>query len=327
MYSLRFPFELPPGRFLTEPHLRTVVGDLDFGLDQTDGFYVITVKGFASEDTAAGFMPRIWAGLAWALINRHLPAKANMELQKVPSCADKAINGERVAVEQRSGVAVEQERIIKAGRPAILLSDAEYRTVTASQVEVSVGTRASDVLPFLIEGAGFPNAPVVLGVEKIRVALDLYRESITEESANARFLTLVMTLEALAERKARPTSIVQLLGEFGEKLDILEKNLSSKPEELAALESLKRELIFRKEDSIRSTIRSLVLNTLSASGATDTEVVAEEAVEAYDKRSTLLHKGSMPHGEVQRTIGSLQHIVERVIREKFLEAVADHDDP
>jgi hypothetical protein len=194
-------------------------------------------------------------------------------------------------------------------------------------VEVSVGTRASDVLPFLIEGAGFPNAPVVLGVEKIRVALDLYRESITEESANARFLTLVMTLEALAERKARPTSIVQLLGEFGEKLDILEKNLSSKPEELAALESLKRELIFRKEDSIRSTIRSLVLNTLSASGATDTEVVAEEAVEAYDKRSTLLHKGSLPHGEVQRTIGSLQHIVERVIREKFLEAVADHDDP
>jgi hypothetical protein len=136
-----------------------------------------------------------------------------------------------------------------------------------------------------------------------------------------------MTLEALAERKARPTSIVQLLGEFGEKLDILEKNLSSKPEELAALESLKRELIFRKEDSIRSTIRSLVLNTLSASGATDTEVVAEEAVEAYDKRSTLLHKGSLPHGEVQRTIGSLQHIVERVIREKFLEAVADHDDP
>lgn len=54
---------------------------------------------------------------------------------------------------------------------------------------------------------------------------------------------------------------------------------------------LERELLFRREASLRSQIRKLVVDALVIAGNPDPQEVGRRAVKVYDKRSTLVHQG------------------------------------
>jgi hypothetical protein len=95
-----------------------------------------------------------------------------------------------------------------------------------------------------------------------------------------------------------------------------EGNLSL--DESVALESLARELLFRKEDSIRKQIYSLVFSTLQQAGDAEAEQLAKSAKKLYDLRSQLVHVGKLPEGDLSAAVIEAKALVQRVLRIRFL---------
>lgn len=153
--------------------------------------------------------------------------------------------------------------------------------------------------------------------EKLHVALGLYAAHFYERAATTRFLTLVMVLESLALANPRPKPIVDLLNRWKQEVDSLKAQLDQKSEEFAALEGIERELLFKRQNSIRSQIRQLVKDVLGADGNPDASELARQAVRVYDKRSSLVHEGKLSTNELTKAEKTIKEIVDLVLKAKF----------
>jgi len=76
MYTLRFPFTLPPGREIAVTPVSDDLDGLTLLLNKRDSFYVFTISGFPTEEAAKRFINDVWAGLMWLLVHRELPPNA-----------------------------------------------------------------------------------------------------------------------------------------------------------------------------------------------------------------------------------------------------------
>ena len=65
-------------------------------------------------------------------------------------------------------------------------------------------------------------------------------------------------------------------------------------------------------------MRKVVATTVAMNGSTDATEVAEQAVQIYDLRSTLVHEGELDAHELGNAISTAKSIVERVLRARFL---------
>lgn len=83
MYTLRFPFELPPGQAISDPNFSWSLNALDVSLQKEGRYYVLNITGFNSEREAQDFLPNLLTGLRWVLLNRNLSFKAEIDLQRV----------------------------------------------------------------------------------------------------------------------------------------------------------------------------------------------------------------------------------------------------
>jgi len=80
------------------------------------------------------------------------------------------------------------------------------------------------------------------------------------------------------------------------------------------LESLSREVLFRKEDSLRGRIFNLVLSTLQEAKDAEAEKLLGLPKALYDLRSDLVHKGSCPGTHFPLQFRRRRHFVQRVLR-------------
>jgi len=105
----------------------------------------------------------------------------------------------------------------------------------------------------------------------------------------AKLLTLMMILEVLAPEMSKHAAAIEMLqklqADIGTRLEACEDK-----EEQFALESLLRELDFRKEKSIRRRVRELVRHGVGLQDA-DREQMESDVVDAYDLRGQLVHTG------------------------------------
>ena len=318
MYTLRFPFELPLGQRIDVTEQSSQLGALTFYLKKQDRYYVLTVSGFSSEGAAKQYVKVIWAGLAWLLLGRGLSAKADLDFQAVVYAENPYQAAKNLA--KSSGLSIEGrvDGSIDGSRPAVYPTDKKLSIITAGEASVVIGTPASDVLQFLLEGISFPQSASVIAEPKLRLALELYGALFTEFSGNARFLTLVMALEVLAPNTLKTQRVLELLDEWLREVEDLEKGVGEDTEDGASLDALKRELLFRREDSIRRRIRTLVYDTLSANGdSEEADKAAKLAVKIYDLRGTLLHEGRLQDKELTEATRDAKQIVERVLKAKF----------
>ncbi len=69
--------------------------------------------------------------------------------------------------------------------------------------------------------------------------------------------------------------------------------------------------------SLRSQIRNLVHRTLDTVGNPDAQTLAQQAVKLYDKRSKLVHEGTLPEQELRQSESDTKRIVEMVLKAKF----------
>jgi len=169
---------------------------------------------------------------------------------------------------------------------SIYPTDKEIRFLTGGQANLIIGTPADQVLDFITKGLNFSNADQILSDSRLNIAIELFRAYYFERSTNARFLTLVMVLEAIAPKDKKHKAALDLLSNWTTETLKIKSTLSETSEEYHALESLERELFFRQDASLRSSIRRLVLENAGID-------YAKDSVKIYDLRSKLVHDGAV----------------------------------
>lgn len=129
---------------------------------------------------------------------------------------------------------------------------------------------------------------------KLCTALELYGAHFAEASTKVRFLLLVMSLETLTEPTEKDRVALDLLDRWSEDLDAEKRACDAGSLAHDSLLALERELFFRRHDSIRSQVRKL-MGKIPAAAEND---LSRRALKVYDKRSLLVHDGSLPSEEL-----------------------------
>jgi hypothetical protein len=132
---------------------------------------------------------------------------------------------------------------------------------------------------------------------KLVTALELYAAHFTEQQARVRFLLLVVAMESLSSPSEKHDAAIALLRRW--EVELKEEMTIHTPSSEAwlSLDALRRELGFRSEDSIRSQIRKLFA-ALPGIPIEEAANLQRRALRVYDKRSTLVHDGQLPAGDL-----------------------------
>ena len=207
------------------------------------------------------------------------------------------------------------DAIIDGSQTAVYLSAKNIKVGTGFPADVYTTAPTEAALDVLIEGSAFAGSARISDDHKLAVALSLYAAYFTEQSAKARFLTLIMALEALALATLKAPIALGRLNRWQAELAALRSTLSAQSEDAGALDSLERELLFRREDSVRSQVQKLVATALSP--AEDARERARDAVRLYDLRSRLVHEGSLDVATLDRATGEAKTLVHRTLLARF----------
>jgi hypothetical protein len=316
MYTLRFPFRLPAGQTINTNEDIVKIGNMHFHMSKQESWYVLEIDGFKSEDEAIKFSRQLWAGFMWIILNANLAPSASFEIQNVKYSEDPITTGRNIAKSFGLPDGEPVDSLIDGHRPAVILSDKKIKALTAGDAQITIGIPSKRIFELLAEHSDFSKPSEPFNDDKLRVAVELYAAYFTESSPNARFLTLVMALETLAQGVSRPKTVLDLLKKWQNEVE--ELKLSNSDSEInAVLDSLLNELLFKKENSIRSQIRSIVRETLMNTGELDAEQAARTATTVYDNRSTLVHKGKLDAHTLSQSTAEAKLIVERVLQAKF----------
>jgi len=98
--------------------------------------------------------------------------------------------------------------------------------------------------------------------------------------------------------------------------------IAPESDDAASLQAIIRELLIRRQDSIRRQMRNLVLTTLVMSGEDDAAEAAKQVVRLYDLRSTLVHEGTLPQQKLSESLTEAKDLVDRILRARYLLAAA-----
>ena len=318
-YTLRFPFRLAPGYEiggLEEPHEFTV-DNLSWVFEHKPKYYLLKVTGFVSETACRDYLQHLCSGFNWLLLKRGVAVKVTTTFDKVTYASDPEATAR--GLEQSWGLPYEGpvDGLVNENMPSTYPSNKNIRFVGIGSPNVIVSTPLSDVYTFLDEGVNIRKDNPSMNDSKLQTALDLYSAYWYEHTSNAKLLTLVLALESLLTNPPRHEVVVELLGKWESKVNILKAKFNSKSDEYLALESLEHEVIFRKTESIRKQVRSLALKSASYLGRDTPHDIADRAVWVYDQRSTLVHKGSLPQPALTEATSSAKSIVALVIEARY----------
>ena len=118
-----------------------------------------------------------------------------------------------------------------------------------------------------------------------------------------------MALEVLATPVDKHPMVLRLLQKWQKELTELSESLHLNTPEYESSRSLARELTFRAKDSLRNQVQELVrCNVPDVSQAT-----IKKAVDVYDKRSKLVHEGTLPGEDLEAAEKDAREIVELVL--------------
>jgi hypothetical protein len=251
------------------------------------------------------------------MVDRGFGFAANLEIDKVYYADDPRKAAENLAAS--FGVAVDGpvDGLAGGDQAVIFPDDKRLRFASFGDASLSVSSPFSGFLERLKEGLSLPVRGEAYSDMRLRTGLELYSAYYYEHSSNAKLLTLVMALEALAIPTSKAQIALDLISGWNGEVETRISKLDPASDEYEALESLQRELLFRRESSLRSRIRNLVAQTLRADGLADTKEMERKAVSAYDKRSLLVHNGRLDDKDLQTAQTDAKVVLEAVLKAKL----------
>ena len=319
MFTVRIPFTVPPGTRISEQTASLTSDQVIFTLSYDGYCHVLTGENFPSEDEASAFLPRAHAAFAWLLLQKGIAAEAALSPQQIRYFEDPLEAGQNLSRSLGGAKFGPVDTIIDGAQAAVYPTAKLVRKATGYPAGVFTTIPSDAALRVIQEGSAFSQSGRFVADPKLGVALSLYGAFFTETSAKARFLTLVMALESIAAATLKPPRVLSLLAQWKQELETILDELPPESEDAQALRALSRELLFRKEDSLRSQIRKLVYNTLFP--AADAADRARDAVHLYDIRSTLVHEGTIETKVLDQATTDAKALVHRTLLARFSAAV------
>lgn len=320
-YTLRFPFRLAPGYeidVLKKPSEFTV-DDLSwvFEYDSKPGYYVLKVIGLDSEAASQDYLHRLWSGFNWLLLKRGVAVKATLTFDKVAYASDPEAAARNL--ERKWGLPYKGpiDGLVNENSPSVYPSHKNIRLTGVGSPSLIVTTPLRDVYAFLKEGIDIRKDNPSTNDSKLQIALDLFSAYWYEHTDSARLLTLVMALESLMTHPPRHAVVVELLEKWKLEVQELKHKFELDPYEYNALESLENELLFKKTASLVSQVYPLVRKSLEFIGHDKPHELAKQAKKVYDRRSKLLHKGSLPQRVLSEATSTAKSIVELVLEARY----------
>jgi len=222
------------------------------------------------------------------------------------------------ALEASSGKPL--EGIAHGDAPSIYPTDKNVAFLHMGTPSVTSSIPADQALASVLKGFQAASAEQVFNDERSRTAVDLYAAALFEQSPAATLLTLSMALEVLAPVSYKHQVVQQLCERWVVEVNAARTAHGSDSVALAALESLERDLLFRRETSIRGRIRDFVNKELG--GDAHATFQADRAVSAYDARSRLLHDGRLDSVVRGKAIESFKDVLKEIVLRRLQIAAA-----
>jgi hypothetical protein len=324
-FALRFPFR--PSQKVTgeKGPIPVDAGEIQLTLELSPPYVVLRAEPFPSEEAAAEFLPRLWGAVAWMSVDLVTGFAAEMTPDAVTYADDPDKAAENLS--KSFGLAIEGpvHGLVNGNFPSILPLGKTIRTITAGDASLIVSRGREQVAASLAEGLRVPGTATVYGDERLKTAIELFSDSDRESSVRSKFVTLISALEVLAPPILKHPIAQQLIDEFKDQASQMMATTAEGSEERHALESLQRELLFRREASIRSRVRELVLAGLPSSlpGA-ERELRTRRAVSAYDDRGRLLHDGTLANEDLVKGYEVARSLVRDLLLARMQSAGPDH---
>lgn len=296
MYTLRFPFSIAQNILIKGTETIKQIENLAFTLKKDDPFYILIISGFPTEAAANNYIEKLHNGLIWMLLDGGIPSKAEFEAGSI-----------------------DENRYVNGNKPAIYPSNPAPQIWTGYPPTISTNeTTINKMLESINEGVSFSIDEKLVNQPKLETALDLYAAYFSEYSLNAKFLTLMLILEAL-KPKSKPTPVVKSkIKKYRTEIQNILENVDSSSEDIESLNALDGALQYVSKKSITEAIRLLVLTTLQNNGDQYAEEMASKATELYKLRGKLVHDGKIELTRLTEATKSAKIIVERILKAKFM---------
>lgn len=315
-HVLLFPFELKEDEELNNLSLVGELGNLTITLEKQTHKYILKVEGFETEDDAKEFTNQIWKAFAWLLINNTdgMPFHINLNFGPSYYPTDPKKAAENIAwsfgATAKEGEVVDV--VANGDLPIVIRNDQNLSRLFGGKVNFRRTRSANDLIKAL---ANVNNSK--RGIDpKLKLALELYNAYFFENSANAKFITLIMVLEALTNNPEKHKVSLELIEKWKEELTKERVKFYRDSVEYESLTALERELLFRRKASLTSQIRAVITESLKENGEQAKEY-AKQAVEMYNLRGTLVHEGWLPQEKLDAALETTKKIVVAVLKAKL----------
>lgn len=263
-------------------------------LSASDPLIVFTAGPFPTEAAAEAFIPRVKLALWWILLRWNIAFRGDFARREVTFTDDPVAAGHNLA--RSFGLADESpvHGIVEGDAVVVIPPAKTIRYLMTGHAATTVSTPA-EWLRATLEAAIRVTNPAGRVDSTLELAMDLLNGYFYETSIRAKLLTLITILEVLAPIALKHEAAVRLIKAWKTELSA-ELAAVEDGDARQALESLDRELDFRRETSIRQRVRALVRRELSALPSVDS--LERDAVGAYDARGTLSHTGHLEPAEL-----------------------------
>ena len=316
-YELRFPFRPTHPFSDVAAGVTFECGELTVGLTWSPPEAVLRIGPFANHEDAEAFLPRVWGALAWTAVTRGTGFTAEMTWSHLTFPEDPLQAAANVA--RSFGLPAPTEPLHAlgdGGRPCVIPTGKNYRFLGMGDAKATVAESHALFCAPLVQALTSPLAENLYLDERLRTAVQLFSDSHREMSGRSRFLTYVIALEVLTQPLQKHPIALRLLDVFEEDLVRHASRYHTDSDEGHAIEALKKEIVFRREMSLRSRIRRLVLDTLGDLSPDEQTRRARDAVWAYDLRSTLVHDGTVPSEELDEASAIARRTLLDVLRRR-----------
>jgi hypothetical protein len=316
-FILYFPFELESGRVIAIAGLpRThVYENIHLELNIIgEPYYYIKISGLQSEEEAKAYVNKVRLGLAFIEFRNHYGVDFNSYIQ-CPVIIEKENKAPMYFLGAEIPVEGTKIGMIEEKLPAVYSSDVKILKMHMGDVGIRAETDSESIFMSFLEGTQISNN-LVLTNKRLEAALDIYKSHFFVNSVTAKFLFLVMVLETLTSSRLKNKLVLKIMEEWKKQISLIITKYRKKDryyKTLVDLESLKRELFYRRENSLRSQIRELVYTALASMNDSEVDTKAKKALKLYDKRSFIVHGNLISEQEINRSFEELRPIVEDVL--------------
>ncbi|MGJ5814473.1 hypothetical protein [Paludibaculum fermentans] len=303
-FALRFPIRTHHQITGLDPPLAIDLGDMIVRVIDENPYLVLRAEPFTTVEAAEAFLPHLWGAVAWMAVSVGIPFQAEMKLDQVTITTDPiqaALDLERSCGLVSNGPV---HGIVNANLPSVVSVGKNIRLA-----KVGIGgaliqsLSAQSIEPHLRDGILAPNAAALYADPRLRTAVELFCDAQIEHSMRSQFLTYIMALEVLTTPAMKHPIANELLDSLQAALSGQKLQFDKDTEEWHALSALEREILFRRDTSLRSRIRQLILSNLTRLADEERQSRARDLVWAYDVRSTIIHSGTAPPTDVSKAHG------------------------